>query len=340
MNTPHKTLPTSARPDRASRRRHLPQLVILTLALLLAGCGAPASNTAAGAPSDGAQAAPAVAGSTAAATAAETSGAAAALSTIDGDLIPLTLGGPVLAAPGLTPKPTSAFGYALERGEAQPILAKYGFTFSGFAPFNNGPPVAQALASGDISIGTLGDTPAVLARAGGLDNRAIVIDRPAGDIWLLGKPGGVTEIADLKGKRVGLQFGSNFDKYGRAALTEAGLIDQVELINLLIADALPALQRGDIDAYALPATTAALWVAKSSFPVIEKASESRPDQLGTSITVVNGGVPERASGHSTGLVGGYRRRHRGDQAGSRRVFAVCRRRHRTAARDSRTGNPA
>ena len=116
--------------------------------------------------------------------------------------------------------------------------------------------MVQALQTGDVQVGLIGDTPAVQAKASGIDVPALVIDKPSSDIWFLGREGGVSKIEDLAGKKVGLQFGSNFDKYGRAVLERAGVADKVELVNLLFADALPALQRGDIDAVPLPATTA------------------------------------------------------------------------------------
>ena len=208
------------------------------------------------------------------------------------DLVPLSIGGPWAGAPGKAPVLTGPLGYAIAEGKAEPILQQYGFTFAGFVAFNNGPPAAQAVESGDIEAAVIGDTPAVLSRAGGLDNRAVVVARPTSDIWFLAKPGGVTALADLKGKKVGLQFGSNFDKYGRAVLEQAGVLADVELVNILFADALPALQRGDIDAYPVPATTAGLWQSQVDLPVITKASVDDPDLLATTVTLVKGSFLE------------------------------------------------
>ncbi len=203
------------------------------------------------------------------------------------ELAPLTTGGPWNGVAGKAPVATGPFGYAVETGVADAILAEHGYEYEGFVGFNNGPPVVQALQTGDIQVGFIGDTPATQARASGLDVPALVIAKPSSDIWFLTKTGGVTTIDQLAGKKVGLQFGSNFDKYGRAVLERAGVLGDVELVNLLFADALPALQRGDIDAVPVPATTAGIWRLQNDFPVLSKASVDDPDLLATSVSLTS-----------------------------------------------------
>jgi sulfonate transport system substrate-binding protein len=202
---------------------------------------------------------------------------------------PLRIGGPWTAAAAKTPKPTGPLGYALERGLAQPILARHGFRYAGFVAFGNGPPIVNALQSASIEVGILGDTPAVSGRAGGVDTRALIIDRPVGDAWLLGRRAGSDSAAGLAHQRVGLQFGSNFDKYGRGVLRDAGVLDRVELINLPIPEAFSALLRGDIAATAVPATTAATWLLKEPLPVLDRASAHHRELMGTNVTLVTSG---------------------------------------------------
>lgn len=204
-----------------------------------------------------------------------------------GDLVPLVVGAPWNGTAGKTPTDSGPFGYAVAQGLAAPILARHGFEYEKFVGFNNGPPVVQALQTGDVQVGIIGDTPAVQAEASGNDVPALVIAAPTADIWFLAKDGSITSLADLKGKKVGLQFGSNFDKYGRAALERAGVLGDVQLVNLLFADALPALQRGDIDAVAVPATTGGIWRQKNDFPIISKASVDDPDLLATSVALTS-----------------------------------------------------
>ncbi len=252
--------PRTSRPSDAHRPRRAPRALAAVVAvaslLMAAGCAASSS-------------------------------AATGHASNDGELVPLTVGAPWEGTSGKAPVATNAFGYAVAQGLADDILAKYGFSYEGFVGFNNGPPVVQALQTGDVQVGFIGDTPATQARASGIDVRAISIARPTSDIWFLGKEGGVSSLDELAGKKVGLQFGSNFDKYGRAALDRAGVGDKVEYINLLFSDALPALQRGEIDAVPLPATVAGLWLAKNDFPILSKAGEDDPDLLATSVTLTS-----------------------------------------------------
>lgn len=146
--------------------------------------------------------------------------------------MPVSLGGPWSAAAGKEPRATGALGYALALGRAQPILAQHGFEYRGFVSCNNGPPVVQAVVHGSVAVGTLGDTPAVSGKAGGVDTRAILIEKPVGDAWFLARRDGAETVAELAGKKVGLQFGSNFDKYGRGVLSAAQVLDRVELVNV------------------------------------------------------------------------------------------------------------
>jgi sulfonate transport system substrate-binding protein len=206
---------------------------------------------------------------------------------VAGDLVPLTVGAPWNGTAGKEPAETGPFGYAVDLGHADSILADHGFSYAGFVGFNNGPPAIQALQTNDIQVALLGDTPATQARASGIELPAAYISRPTADIWFLGREGGVGSIAELAGLTVGLQFGSNFDKYGRAVLEREGVIDEVELVNLLFADALPALQRGEVDAVPLPASTAGIWLLQNDFTILSKASEDDPDLLATSVGLVS-----------------------------------------------------
>src|ERR1700728_4507513 len=128
-------------------------------------------------------------------------------------LIPLQIGAPVVPVVGLTPELSGPAGWAIEQGKANAILAKYGYSYGGFVGFDNGPPPAQALASGSIQIAAIGDAPAVLSRAAGQPNRAILMQNEPGGVWIVARDGGPTSFADLKGEKVGSQFGSDFDHY-------------------------------------------------------------------------------------------------------------------------------
>jgi ABC-type nitrate/sulfonate/bicarbonate transport system substrate-binding protein len=238
------------------RRRLVPLVAALGAVTLLAACGADEAEAEAG-----------------------TSG--------DGDLVELVLGAPATAANGLANTPQGVIGYALADAGAQDLLAGYGFHYSEFAAFNNGPPAAQALASGSLQLAAIGDAPAVLSRAAGQTNRALTVLSSPGGTWIAARDGGPTSIEDLAGTKVGVQFGSNFDRYLRTALDDAGLTDDVQLVNLLVADGYGALTSGAIDAYSAPATTVGLWVTNGGVQVIDKAEESHPDYTSAMVTLVN-----------------------------------------------------
>jgi ABC-type nitrate/sulfonate/bicarbonate transport system substrate-binding protein len=203
------------------------------------------------------------------------------------EITPIKYGIPWVGAAGTTPTDTGPVGYASSLGLAKPIFAEHGFELTETVAFNNGPPAIEALQADSVQIVQVGDTPAVAARASGKDNRALVVNEPALDAWFISREGGPSSVADFGGKKVGLQFGSNFDKYGRAVLDDAGVLDQVELVNLPFADALPALQRGDIDGYAIIGNLGAIWLKSNpGFQVLERASEGDGSLLGTSAVLV------------------------------------------------------
>jgi len=201
-------------------------------------------------------------------------------------LIPLQIGAPVVPVVGLTPELSGPAGWAIEQGKANAILAKYGYSYGGFVGFDNGPPAAQALASGSIQIAAIGDAPAVLSRAAGQPNRAILMQNEPGGVWIVARDGGPTSFADLKGEKVGSQFGSDFDHYLRYALAKAGMTNQVTLVNLLFADAYAALTSGAIEADAAPSSIAAVWEAKGGVTIIQKAEVAHPSFASADVSLV------------------------------------------------------
>src|SRR4051812_38699899 len=246
---------STSSPRHRLRRRLTSLTAALGVAALLAGCGG-------------------------------SSGAAAEAASA-GNLVELVLGAPATSANGLANTPQGVIGYALADDRAQGVLAKYGFHYSQFAGFENGPPAAQALGSGSLQLAAIGDAPAVLSRAAGQPNRALTVLSSPGGTWIAARDGGPGSVKKLAGKKVGVQFGSNFDRYLRTALADAGLTGQVQLVNLLVADGYGALTGGSIDAYAAPATSVGLWEAKGGVQVIDKAEDSHPDYTSALVTLVN-----------------------------------------------------
>src|SRR6204780_3368724 len=122
-----------------------------------------------------------------------------------------------------------------------------------WADFTSGPPMLEAMASGSVDVGGVGDAPPVFAAAGG-EGVEIVGARevPTGDQDALLVPKGspITSIAQLKGKRIAYGSGSSGNYQMLTVLTAAGLTTKdVTLVNLQPAEALAAFTSGSVDAW-------------------------------------------------------------------------------------------
>lgn len=117
--------------------------------------------------------------------------------------------------------------------------------------FSYGPPIVEALTSGDLDVGLLGDQPAFSAISNGVD---IEIFSAVGSSnhrhgLIARDDSNIESIADLKGKKVSVPVGSNAQPLLYIYLDEAGLKDtDVEIVNLGVTDAETSIIAGDIDA--------------------------------------------------------------------------------------------
>jgi ABC-type nitrate/sulfonate/bicarbonate transport system substrate-binding protein len=85
-----------------------------------------------------------------------------------------------------------------------------------------------------------------------------------------------SSVAALKGKSVGIPFGTNLDQYGRQVLIHAGILSQVTLVNLEPASAFGALESGGIAAYVAPPSLALAWAAED--PRLKPIDEAGTDK--------------------------------------------------------------
>jgi sulfonate transport system substrate-binding protein len=110
----------------------------------------------------------------------------------------------------------------------------------------------QAMGSGAIDIGSVGDAPPVFAAAGG-EKVAIVGAVTAGpDASAIVMPGNspIHSVAQLKGKRIAVAQGSSADYHLLTVLNKAHLsVHDVSLDYLQPADGLAALTSGHVDAW-------------------------------------------------------------------------------------------
>jgi sulfonate transport system substrate-binding protein len=121
-----------------------------------------------------------------------------------------------------------------------------------WSDFTSGPPMLQAMGSGAIDIGSVGDAPPVFAAAGG-EKVAIVGAVTAGpDASAIVVPANspVHSAAQLKGKKIAVAQGSSADYHLLTVLNKAHLsVHDVSLDYLQPADGLAALTSGHVDAW-------------------------------------------------------------------------------------------
>jgi sulfonate transport system substrate-binding protein len=122
-----------------------------------------------------------------------------------------------------------------------------------WSDFTSGPPMLEAMASGSIDIGGVGDAPPVFAASGG-ESIEIVGARETlsgdQDALVVPKNSPITSIQQLKGKKVAYGSGSSANYDLLTVLDKAGLTTKdVDLVNLQPAEALAAFTSGSVDAW-------------------------------------------------------------------------------------------
>jgi sulfonate transport system substrate-binding protein len=146
-----------------------------------------------------------------------------------------------------------------------------------WSDFTSGPPMLEAMASGSVDVGGVGDAPPVFAAAGG-EGVEIVGARevPTGDQDALLVPKGspITSIQQLKGKKIAYGSGSSGNYQMLTVLTAAGLTTKdVTLVNLQPAEALAAFTSGAVDAWDIWPPYVQQAVAQDGAKVLARGSQ-------------------------------------------------------------------
>ena len=121
-----------------------------------------------------------------------------------------------------------------------------------WSDFTSGPPMLQAMASGSVDIGGVGDAPPVFAASGGEAVEIVGARKTNGDQDALVVPKGspITSISQLKGKKIAYATGSSANYNLLTVLDKASLTTKdVSLVNLQPADALAAFTSGSVEAW-------------------------------------------------------------------------------------------
>ncbi|MBO0852768.1 MAG: ABC transporter substrate-binding protein [Nocardia sp.] len=133
-----------------------------------------------------------------------------------------------------------------------------------WADFAAGPVMLQAEASGSVDIGSVGDAPPAFTAAGGAPIAVVsAVRNPAGyEAIVVPKDSPITSVAQLRGKKIAGNQGSNTNYFTFQVLNQVGLKpSDVNLDYLAPAAGLAAVTSGAVDA----------WAAWS--PYIEQATE-------------------------------------------------------------------
>jgi sulfonate transport system substrate-binding protein len=139
------------------------------------------------------------------------------------------------------------------RGSLEKALAPLGWEVA-WSEFPSGPPLMEALNAGAVDFGSAGEAPPIFAQAASPDLRYVGAEPPAptGEAILVPKDNPIRSLADLRGKTIALNKGSNVHYLLVRALEEAKIpYADVKLAFLAPADANAAFQRGSVDAWAI-----------------------------------------------------------------------------------------
>jgi sulfonate transport system substrate-binding protein len=139
------------------------------------------------------------------------------------------------------------------RGTLEDKLKPSGYSVT-WTEFPSGPPLLEALNVGAIDFGIAGETPPIFAQAAGAPLVYLAYDPPApqGEAILVPKDSPLKSVADLRGKKVALNKGSNVHYLLVRALEQAGLkYTDIQPVFLAPSDALAAFTRGSVDAWVI-----------------------------------------------------------------------------------------
>ncbi len=120
--------------------------------------------------------------------------------------------------------------------------------------FPGGPQMLEALGAGRLDFGTMGEAPPVFSQAAGapilyVGNEPAV---PQGEAILVAKESPIRTLADLEGKRIALNKGSNVHYLLVQALAKGGVdLANVTPVYLAPADGRAAFERGAVDAWVI-----------------------------------------------------------------------------------------
>nr|WP_199307645.1 MULTISPECIES: sulfonate ABC transporter substrate-binding protein [unclassified Leptolyngbya] len=150
-------------------------------------------------------------------------------------------------------KSSTALNLLKTKQSLEPKLGKDGISVT-WNEFAAGPQMLEALNVGSIDFAYTGETPPVFAQAAGAPLVYVAYEPvgPAAEAILVQSDSPIQSVAELKGKRVALNKGSNVHYLLVRALEEAGLkYTDIEVAYLPPGDARPAFEQKSVDAWVI-----------------------------------------------------------------------------------------
>ncbi len=139
------------------------------------------------------------------------------------------------------------------RGTLDRRLAAKGISVK-WTEFPAGPQLLEGLNVGSIDFGTVGEAPPIFAQAAGADIVYVGNEPPSphSEAIVVRADSPIHTVAELKGKRVALNKGSNVHYLLLQLIAKAGLqYGDITPVYLAPADARAAFERGSVDAWAI-----------------------------------------------------------------------------------------
>ncbi|CAD6514721.1 Putative aliphatic sulfonates-binding protein [Paraburkholderia kirstenboschensis] len=139
------------------------------------------------------------------------------------------------------------------RGTLEKRLASEGIAVQ-WLEFPAGPQLLEGLNAGAVDVGTVGETPPIFAQAGRVDFVYIGNEPPAprGEAIVVPNDSPIRSVAQLRGKKVAFNKGSNVHFLLVKALQQAQLsYSDIEPVYLTPADARAAFVQGSVDAWVI-----------------------------------------------------------------------------------------
>jgi sulfonate transport system substrate-binding protein len=138
-------------------------------------------------------------------------------------------------------------------GELDKVLKEKGITIQ-WTEFPGGPQLLEAMNVGSIDVGHTGEAPPIFAQAAGTPLVYLGHEpaSPASEAILIPEKSEIKSVAELKGKKVALNKGSNVHYLLVKQLEKAGLkYEDIQVVFLPPADARAAFEKGSVDAWVI-----------------------------------------------------------------------------------------